>query len=286
MPVDMCLLAEVDQWLKLTEMGHGSSLGMDNLKSMDHWKGLSKTATHALPSLLASSFKYMLKMREELVKLQAEPYDLVASQKQVIDLQAELLQCKNDQLQSLQATVRTSVEDTVKAEFQTYSDVAQKNNNIPQQAIPHEIVKNIVKTVVQEEDRSRSFMVFNLPEAEEEEDQDQLCSKVGEVLQELGEKPKIEASRLGKPDKIKARPIKVSLSSSVAVNQILAKARSLRTSAKHKAVFICHDRSPEERAQHRLLVEELKKRREDNPRTKFYIRGGVVCDGGVRRDDT
>jgi hypothetical protein len=285
MPVDMCLLAEVDRWLKLTESGNGGGLGMDNLKNINHWTSLSKTASHALPSMLASCFKYMLSMREELVKLQAEPYDLVASQQQVIALQAELLQCKNDQLQSLQATVRTSVEDTVKAEFQTYSNVAAQKN-VPQQAIPHEIVKNIVKSVVQEEDRSRSFMVFNLPEAEEDEDQDQLCSKVGEVLQELGEKPKIEASRLGKPDKTKARPIKVSLSSSVAVNQILAKARSLRTSARHKAVFICHDRSPEERAQHRLLVEELKKRREDNPRTKFYIRGGVVCDGGVRKDDT
>jgi hypothetical protein len=285
MPVDMCLLAEVDRWLKLTESGNGGGLGMDNLKNINHWTSLSKTASHALPRMLTSCFKYMLSMREELVKLQAEPYDLVASQQQVIALQAELLQCKNDQLQSLQATVRTSVEDTVKAEFQTYSNVAAQKN-VPQQAIPHEIVKNIVKSVVQEEDRSRSFMVFNLPEAEEDEDQDQLCSKVGEVLQELGEKPKIEASRLGKPDKTKARPIKVSLSSSVAVNQILAKARSLRTSARHKAVFICHDRSPEERAQHRLLVEELKKRREDNPRTKFYIRGGVVCDGGVRKDDT
>jgi hypothetical protein len=269
----------------LTESGNGGGLGMDNLKNINHWTSLSKTASHALPRMLTSCFKYMLSMREELVKLQAEPYDLVASQQQVIALQAELLQCKNDQLQSLQATVRTSVEDTVKAEFQTYSNVAAQKN-VPQQAIPHEIVKNIVKSVVQEEDRSRSFMVFNLPEAEEDEDQDQLCSKVGEVLQELGEKPKIEASRLGKPDKTKARPIKVSLSSSVAVNQILAKARSLRTSARHKAVFICHDRSPEERAQHRLLVEELKKRREDNPRTKFYIRGGVVCDGGVRKDDT
>jgi len=266
----------------------GPGLGMDNLESSDHWKNLSKSASYVLPTLLGSSLRHIRRLRDELVRLQADP-PLVATQKQVIDLQAELLQskneqlqCKNDQLQSLQATVRTSVEDTVKAEFQTYSNVVQ--NNTPQQAIPQQIVKNIVKTVVQEEDRSRSFMVFNLPE--EEEDQEQLCSKVGEVLQELGEKPKIEASRLGKPDKSKARPIKVSLSSSVAVNQILVKARRLRTSERHKSVFICHDRSLEERVQHRLLVTELKKRREDNPKTKFYIRGGVVCDGGVRGDDT
>ena len=36
--------------------------------------------------------------RDELVKLQADPL-LIATQKQVIDLQVELLQSKNDQLQ-------------------------------------------------------------------------------------------------------------------------------------------------------------------------------------------
>ena len=284
MPVDVCLLTEISQWLDATEKGHGKGKGMDNLMNQGYWRELSKTASYAAPGLLASSFKYVLRMREELLKLQAEPSALIASQKQVIDLQAELLQCKNNQLQSLQATVRTSVEDTVKAEFQTYSNVVQKN--VPQQAIciPQETVKSIVKTVVQEEDRSRSFMVFNLPE--EEDDLDQLYFKVGEVLQELGEKPKIEASRLGTPDKRKVRPIKVNLSSSVAVHQILAKAKRLRTSAKHKSVFICQDRSPEDRAQHRLLVEELKNRRSDDASKKFYIRGGVVCEGGVRRTDT
>ena len=120
-------MAEIDQWLKLTEKGHGRGLGMDNLKSIDYWRDLiSKTASYALPILLSGLLKYVLRMREELVKLQAEPATLIASQKQVIHLQAELLQCKNDQLHSLQATVRTSVEDTVKAEFQSYSNVERR----------------------------------------------------------------------------------------------------------------------------------------------------------------
>lgn len=280
MPVDMCLLAEIDHWLKLTEKGHGRGLGMDNLKSTEHWRDLSKTASYALPSMLGCSFNHILRMREELAKLQAEPSALIASQKQVIDLQAELLQCKSDQLQSLQATVKTSVENTVKAEIKSYSEAVQEN--LPQPTIAQETVKSIVQAVVQEKDRSRSFMVFNLPEEEKE----QLNSKVGEVLLELDEKPKMEAYRLGvgqrSKENAKVRPVKVILSSTVAVNQILAKARMLRSSPKHKSVYISQDRSPAEREQHRLLVAELKKKRTDDASKRYYIKGGVICDGGPR----
>ena len=92
----------------------------------------------------------------------------------------------------------------MKAELKSYSRAVQEN--LPQPVIAQEIVKTIVQAVVQEEDRSRSFMVFNLPDEEEE----QLCSKVEEVLQELGEKPVIEAIRLGtrSKDTATARPIK------------------------------------------------------------------------------
>ena len=153
----------------------------------------------------------------------------------------------------------------MKAEFKSYSRAVQEN--LPPPAITPETVKSIVQTVVQEEDGSRSFMVFNLPD----EDEEQLCSKVGEVLQELGVKPVIEANRLGtrSKDTDTARPVKVFLSSSVTVNQILAKAKRLRTSSKHKSVFICQDRSPTDRAQHKLLVEEMKKKRNHDPSRKY-----------------
>jgi len=282
MPVDPRLLTDVNTFLGGMETNHCKGEGLDILTSQEYWKNLNKTASYSIPGLVAKSLKLLINARDQLVQLHENP-ELLAAHKKIIELQAELLQCKNDQLQSLQATVITSVESTVKAGFQSYSDVVQQN--LPQPVIGQETVKTIVKSVLQEEDRSRSFMVFNLPEEEEE----QLSSKVGAVLQELDEKPTIEASRLGTPTKDsakKTRPVKVILSSSVAVNQILAKARRLRESVKHKSVFICQDRSPEDRAQHRLLVEELKKRREEDPGRKHYIRGGIICAGGVRGTDT
>jgi hypothetical protein len=279
MPVDPRLLTDVNIFLDGMKNNHCKGEGLDILTTTEHWKNLSKTASYSVPGLAAKSFKLLINVREELVQLYENP-ELAAAHKKIIDLQAELLQCKDDQLQSLQSTVKTSVENTVKAEFQSYSNAVKQT--LPQQTIAQETVKTIIRAVVQEEDRSKSFMVFNLEEEEEEE----IISKVEEVLQDLGEKPRIEASRLGTPSKdgLKARPVKVTLSSSVAVSQILAKARRLRDSVKHKSVFLCQDRSREDRAKHRLLVEEVKKRREAAPSKKFYIRDGVICDGGARGD--
>jgi len=281
---DPRLLTDVNVFLGAMKTSHCKDQGLDMLANADYWKNLSKTASHSVPALVARSFGLLINVRDQLVKLHESP-ELLAAHKKIIGLQEELLQCQKDQLQSLQATVVTSVESTVKAEFQSYSDaVQQTQKSMPQPPMAQETVKTIVKSVMQEEDRSRSFIVFNLPEEKEE----QINSKVGELLQELDEKPTIEASRLGTPskDSAKTRPVKVILSSSAAVNQILSKARRLRESGKHKTVFICQDRSPEDRAQHRLLVAELKKRRKEDPDRKYYIRGGIICDGGLRGNDS
>ena len=99
---------------------------------------------------------------------------------------------------------------------------------------------------------------------------------------ELGEKPKIEASRIGlnKPkDKkqVADRPVKVTLTSSTIVQQILTRARHLRSSELFGKVFISPDRSPEERAEQQKLVLELKKRSNDQPDKRHFIKGGKVC---------
>lgn len=75
-------------------------------------------------------------------------------------------------------------------------------------------------------------MVFNLAEEEEEQ--------LNSILLELEEKPKVDACRLGQRDteNTKVRPVKVTLLTSVAVSQILAKARKLPSSPNHSSVYI------------------------------------------------
>jgi len=82
-------VAKIDKWLTTLEIGDGRGLGMG--------KPAGKTASYVLPRLLGGSIKYVRRLCDDLVKLQADP-PLIATQKQVIDLQAELLQRKNDQL--------------------------------------------------------------------------------------------------------------------------------------------------------------------------------------------
>ena len=111
-----------------------------------------------------------------------------------------------------------------------------------------------------------------------EEDNELLNNKVSDVLLSIGEKPSIEACRVGKRSSSNtARPVKVTFSSSLTVGQILSRARNLRSCEKHKNVFLSPDRSYEQRTEHRLLVAELKEKSADEPERKHFIRNGKVC---------
>ena len=132
-----------------------------------------------------------------------------------------------------------------------------------------------MKSVVQEEDRSGNVMVFGLPERKDEK----LEERVQEVFQEIGLKPTLQASRVGKINQGKSkRPVKVSLSSSSTVHQVLSKVRKLCNSATFKSVYVRPDRSQEEgsRSQDRLLVQEPLKKRESEPDKEHFIRAGTI----------
>ena len=119
------------------------------------------------------------------------------------------------------------------------------------------------------------MLLFGL---QEEADEDTMV-KVGEVFSDIDEKPKLDtAIRLGaKGTSGKPRPVKVSVNNSITVSQILRRARKLRESEKFKSMFICPDRSSEEQAEHRELVNQLKVKRSVEPNKRFYIKGNVIC---------
>ena len=120
------------------------------------------------------------------------------SQQTIIKLQSELIECKNEQLESFKTVVTSSVGETVKSEFKTYSSALQANLVQSKQPVNTEELKKAVQAVVQEEDRSKNLMIFNLPEQENEE----IGLAVAGVFEALGEKPRAEACRLGKKSPI------------------------------------------------------------------------------------
>ena len=145
-------------------------------------------------------------------------------------------------------------------------------------------LKTVVKNVVAKEDRSRNLMIFGLEEVADE----QINEKVGQVLLELGEKPQLEACRLGKKcssGEQKARPVKVSVSNSLIVKQILQKTRNLRSSDSFKSVFIRADRSAAERSKHRDLIQQMLKKKVVEPDKTHYIRNGQLLSSNKNTDN-
>ena len=227
-----------------------------------------------LVSLFSDAFQLVRfqndKLRNNRSALNKTKSELVVSQKQVIELQDKLLVCKDQQLTSVQTAVSASVSETVKAEIKSYSEVVKESSN---PSISSETLKHVVKSAVQEEDRSKHIMVFGLPEQQNED----LSGRVGELFEQLGLKPAMEMCRVGRTgNETRPRPVKVNLSNSSTARHVLTQARKLRHSETFKSVFIRPDRSPEERASHKLLIEELKRRKEADPDKRHYIKGGSV----------
>ena len=208
---------------------------------------------------------------------------VIESQQDVICIQAELSDCKTEQLEMLRKTVETSVldsvktvetslVDTVKTELQSYSSAVQKTPQ-NEQVFSSEALTRVVRNVVEEEDRSRNVVIFGL----NEEDDEKLNERVAEVFESIGQKPRAETCRVGlKKSKDSVRPVKAKLSSSLIVDQVLASVRKLRNVPKFSSVFVCPDRSPEQRKIHKELVKELKEMAAAEPNKKFFIRAGKI----------
>ena len=200
--------------------------------------------------------------------------EAIGDKSNVIKLQGKLLECKEEQLASLQTAVRATVQDSVKTEMKSYGDVLRGSTPAAATISPATF-KKVVRDVMKDEDRSKNVMVFGLVE----EDGEQLNEKVSDVFVEIGEKPQLAAVRIGRRPEggTGCRPVKVTLTSSTAVQQILTRARLLKQQERLKDVYVSPDRSPEERSARRLLVEERKKKAAEEPERTHFIKGGKVC---------
>ena len=276
------LLDSVSEWLRpmfeYLEVSHAGELSKTKL--------VKCYAKEQLATRLLEALVYNSTQNDMIRKLRAGAdtmkKQIIDAQAVVINLQSELLESKNVQLQTLQTTVKSSVAETVKAEFVSYSAAVKKNQSTSSPIAP-ETLKSVVRKVAEEDDRSRSLMVFGLPE----EGDEQLHDKVSAVFQEFGEKPRMEASRLGekKGSAERARPVRVTLYNAATAKQILAKTKELKKTASYSSVFITPDRTPEQRETHRQLVQELKRRSAEKPTERHYISGGRVWSVDKTKDN-
>ena len=199
--------------------------------------------------------------------------ELIVAQKKVVNLQEELLEKKNEELQSLKSNVESAVQSTVKDEIRSFSEVlksAPKNTDLSE-----EKVKTAVRDVICEDDRRRNLIFHGL----KEENNEKLSDKVSDILEELGGiKPHVEVCRIGKLNSGEAsRPVKAVFSNRSTAQVFLTKAKHLRQSERYKTVYISPDRSPEERETHKQLVLLLKNKRDTDRESHHFIRDGKIC---------
>ena len=190
------LLGKVAAWLPKAMEQVGCTAPVD-VTSV----GCKRAMRDTLALLFAESYHLVRFQHEKMKQLKAElsstKNQLIENQKWVISLQEKVIDCKEQQLEAVQTAVKTTVEDSVKEQFKSYSDAVQENVMVCQPDGPSftpEVLKKVVQSVVRQEDRSRNLMVFGIPEKEKEN----LTELVQNVFQEIGIKPTIETvSRVG-----------------------------------------------------------------------------------------
>ena len=262
----------------------------NNINAMDH-KCFARACTtkEAISKLLYEGLRVVERQNKLIGNLREQAQTLksetIHCQATVIRLQEQQIAGQGQQLAAMNTsvadTVKTTVHETVEKERKSYSQAVKSSSSSTVQTESASVFKGdnlkaMVKNVVEKEDRSRNLMMFGLPEKDGGDEQ--LKEDVVNVFGQIGEKPRIEVCRLGtRKGSHTPRPVRVKVTSSVIVQQILVKAKQLRLSESHKSIFLSPDCSVEERAKQKELVAALKKKKLEEPNKKHFLKHGKIC---------
>ena len=117
----------------------------------------------------------------------------IAAQNSIIELQKELLICKDEQLSSLQSSVSEAVQSSVKKEIKSYSEAVSASQKTSAPVPAMKSLKRAMTEVVQAEDRSTNLIVYGMKETAGEE----TGQKIEDLFAFLGEKLRQESVRVG-----------------------------------------------------------------------------------------
>ena len=198
---------------------------------------------------------------DRVAKLQEDKID---DQARILELQRDLIGRRDKDLEAVKTTVQT--------EMKGYNTVVAKNCTA---ALAPKKIEAAVRKVSDKDDRSKNVIIYGV----QEEENEKLKQKVETILVEIGEKPVLkDFGRVGvkRSDVKSPRPIKFTLSNSDHVNQVLRSARQLHSKEGYRSVYICPDRTVEERRAHKKLMELLKEKRAAEPNRTHFIRNNRV----------
>lgn len=250
---------------------------IDNMKHAMLMKQNKETLVGFVQNLTDKLTKSHTMLKSAAAKIDVLKNDQLNNQKSLLTLQEELIKNKSDQIDSFKTTVKTEI-------MKSWTDVVKQSCS--KSVMPVNKLKEAVKSAVIEEDQSRNIIIFGVDEELGEDDEYAEFAiddrdMIGKVFDQIEVKLRIEEHyRVGvvKPGSKRPRPIKMRLSRSDSVMQVLANAKKLKDGpALTSSVFLAPDRSKEERAAHKLLVEEMKKKNGEQSNKYFFIRHNKIC---------
>ena len=154
-------------------------------------------------------------LKRASVKMEKLQSDCITSQKSVINLQEQLIQCKDEEV--------VAVQSTVKSEIKSWADVVSKSESRKQ--LTTQSIQNAVKSAMGEDQRCKNVLIFGLQEAGND---DELRVSVEEIMDHCsGGSTSIvkDFVRIGAMKSDMFRPVKVSLKTREAAVRVLSGAK-------------------------------------------------------------
>ena len=198
----------------------------------------------------------------------------IEDQNEIIRLKDKVIEKKSDELKEVKSTVQT--------EIKSFSSIVKKN--IPS-TVTRKTIEAAVKSVCDQEDRSKNVIIYGIEESISEV----LTDEVGKVLEEIDERPVMrDCVRVGvkRSGDTRPRPIKFSLSNSDHVAQVLRSAKRLHTKEGFKSVYICPDRTVQERKSFKILLDQLREKRKSEPNRTHFIRNNRIVSSDRNSDSS
>ncbi len=198
--------------------------------------------------------------------------DQLRSTSKLLSVQDELARKKTDQLEA----VKTCVEE----KLCSWTEVVKKNTTQSLGSSNKKKLKHLVQSAIKDSDRQYNVMMFNVSEEVEQSGLSTMNHDHGlaqNIMHSSGFLTPCDMSceRIGTPAPGKRRPLRVRIGNESAVSYLLSCSKNLRNT-EFRMVFIEPDRNTEERAEHKKLVQQLKKKRDDFPTQRFYIKNNKI----------
>ena len=180
-----------------------------------------------------------------------------------IENQKKLLQIQEKKIDS--------VHQTVKTELKSWADVAK--TGLTSKQITARTVKEAVRSVNDDEKRSRCFLIHGV----EEKDNESTVEIVQNVYRKLNFNPPnvLDCFRVGSKTTGKPRSIKAEMEHPTDVSALLRVANKLKTTD-FRSVYLAPDRNKEEQAAHSKLVATMRTMIKQDPSKYYFIRHNKV----------